>query len=182
VPDPSFLSAWQTYYFVLATAAATLAGLLFVGLTFSVGAIRGDIAKAVRMWGEPPLYDFIQVLVIGCLAELPDLTAPALGGALLAWSAWRIWRLVEIIAYFKGLDAQGDLDLSDWMERAVYPGLLYAALIIAGLGFLYSRAWASPVLALDCLGVLYLGIYSTWTQLAWMTEQKSQEPQKKSKS
>jgi hypothetical protein len=173
------LSAWQTYYFALATAAATLAGLLFVGLTFSVGAIRGDVAKLVRIWAEPTLFDFVQVLVISCLALFPGLTPGALGVFLMAWTLWRVWRLVEVALHFKGLGSQGDLELADWMELVILPGLLYLALVAAAAGFFLGEPWSPLALALDCLGVLVLGIYNTWSQLVWMAAQKTQAPKKK---
>jgi hypothetical protein len=168
------LLPWQGYYALLATASATLAGLLFVGLTFSVGEIKGDVEQVVRMWGEPPLYDFIQVLAIGCLAQLPDLTAPGLSGFLLGWTAWRLWRIWEVLRYLRSLGPEGELEFADWMERAVVPALLYGGLIAAALGLLLGApAWPLLCLALDCLGTLSLGIYSTWTQLVWVAAQKA---------
>jgi hypothetical protein len=175
----TLLGAWQSYYFALATAAATLAGLLFVGLTFSVGAIRGDVAKLVRVWAEPTLFDFVQVLVISCLAMFPDLTPNALAIFLIVGTLWRVWRLAEVVAYFRGLGPSSDLEFADWLELAILPGLLYLALAVSAGGFLLSQAWASLVLALDCLGVLVLGIYNTWSQLVWMAAQKAQAPKKK---
>jgi hypothetical protein len=175
MPTAPFLLAWQTFYFIVATAAATLAGLLFVGLTFSAGVVKGDVLRLVRIWVEPLLLDYVQVLGIGAVAVMPDLTPVALGSLLLALWLWRAWRYLEVLRHFKGLGEKSDLELSDWVELAVLPGLLLLLLAGAGAGFLLGQAWAPLALALNLLGSLLLTLYNTWSQWVWMLAEKSKK-------
>lgn len=179
MPTTAFLLAWQTFYFILATAAATLAGLLFVGLTFSAGVVKGDVFRLVRIWVEPLLLDYIQVLGLGAIAVMPDLTPTGLGVALLVLWVWRAWRYFEVLKHFKGMGEKSDLEASDWVELAILPGLLLALLVAAGAGFLLGQAWAPLTLAVNVLGTLLLTVYNTWTQWVWMLAEKAKDPKKK---
>lgn len=174
-----FLLAWQTFYFILATAAATLAGLLFVGLTFSAGVVKGDVFKLVRIWVEPLLLDYIQVLGLGAVAVMPVLTPAGLGAALLLLWVWRAWRYLEVLRHFKGMGEKSDLEASDWIELAILPGLLLALMVAAGLGFVLGQAWAPFALAVNVLGTLLLTVYNTWTQWVWMLAEKAKGSGKK---
>lgn len=179
MPVTPFLIAWQTFYFILATAAATLAGLLFVGLTFGAGVVKGDVFRLVRIWIEPLLLDYIQVLGLGAVVVMPDLTPGALAWILLVLWVWRAWRFWEVLRHFKGLGEKSDLEVSDWIELAVLPGLLLALMAAAGVGFLLGQAWAPLTLAVQVLGTLLLTVYNTWTQWVWLLAEKSKDPRKK---
>ena len=178
MPAVPFLLAWQTFYFVLATAAATLAGLLFVGLTFSAGVVKGDVLRLVRIWVEPLLLDYVQVLGLGAVAVMPDLTPMALGSLLLLLWFWRAWRYAEVLRHFRGMGEKSDLELSDWVELAILPGLLLGLQLSAGVGFVQGQPWAPLVLAVNMLGTLLLTVYNTWTQWVWMLAEKAKGSKK----
>ena len=71
------IAAWQVYFGIVAQIGATLAGLLFVGLTISlqhVLAARGYLARAFSA-----LFLQFEILVIGLFGLLPGQTAFVLG-------------------------------------------------------------------------------------------------------
>src|SRR3954464_6617328 len=100
---------WQSFYTLTGTAAATLAGLLFIAITFGVGVNMEDISKGVRIWVEPTLNDFIEVLMISCLALVPGVRAAWLGVVLVVYSFWRGWRWWEVYRWFVTLKKPNDL-------------------------------------------------------------------------
>jgi hypothetical protein len=171
------LAGWQNFYMATGTASATLAGLLFLALTFGSGMVTEDAAKAIRVWGEPILNDFVQVLVISCLAQCPGLDPLLLGSFFLLYVSWRVWRLWEVAKHFKAY-AAGTLELGDWLEMVIYPGLLYILFALSALGILLASSWAPWALAIDVLGLLLLGINNTWSQVVWMVVEKSKPPVK----
>ena len=75
------IAVWATFFSVVAQIGATLAGLLFVGLTISlqhVLAARGYLARAFAA-----LFMQFEVLVIGIFGLIPGQLAAALGGELI---------------------------------------------------------------------------------------------------
>jgi hypothetical protein len=179
MPMTPLLFAWQTFYFVLATAAATLAGLLFVGLTFSAGmAIKGDVFRLIRIWAEPMLLDFIQVLGLGAIAEMPDLTPVGLAWTLSVLWVWRTWRLWEVVVHFRSMGKDSDLEWDDWLYLAVLPAVMLGILGASTVGFFQAQSWAPLALAVNCLGTLLMGIYNTWTQWVWMAAERSKGKKK----
>ena len=75
------IAGWATFFSVLAQIGATLAGLLFVGLTISlqhVLAARGYLARAFTA-----LFMQFEVLMIGILGLVPGQPPTALGGELI---------------------------------------------------------------------------------------------------
>ena len=73
----SDIAAWQTYFSVMAQVGATLAGLLFVGLTISlqhVLAARGYLSRAFSA-----LFLQLEVLLIGLFGLLPGQPPEAVG-------------------------------------------------------------------------------------------------------
>lgn len=75
---PADIAVWATFFSVTAQIGATLAGLLFVGLTISlqhVLAARGYLARAFAA-----LFMQFEVLVIGVLGLVPGQPPAALGG------------------------------------------------------------------------------------------------------
>ena len=90
-------------------AAATLAGLLYLGLSNAVGMLGDDADKAIRMWVEPRLDDFLQALGVSALALAPGLDPRLLGWALAAWSFRRLRRLSQVFGFtLRGLPKPSD--------------------------------------------------------------------------
>src|ERR1700761_8535715 len=78
------IAGWSTFFSVVAQIGATLAGLLFVGLTISlqhVLASRGYLSRAFSA-----LYMQLEVLLVGILGLVPGQSPMALGIELLVTS------------------------------------------------------------------------------------------------
>jgi hypothetical protein len=164
--------AWQNYFILMGTGAATLAGLLYLGLSNAVGMLGNDADRAIRMWVVPRLDDFLQALAVSALALAPGLDPRLLGWALVALVMWRLRGLVEVSAYFMALPEPEALELRDWLENVIGPGLTYGAALVGGAGLILGWAWAPLIIALHVLNLLVLGVKNTWSQLAWLTVQR----------
>jgi hypothetical protein len=166
------IQAWQNYFILTGTGAATLAGLLYLGLSNAVGMLGEDAERTIAMWAEPRLDDFLQAFGVSALALAPGLDPRILGWALIALVLWRLKRFVELIAYLRALPKPAELELQDWLEMAVGPGLSYAAALAGGAGLIAGWTWAPLAIALHVLNLLVLGVKNTWSQLAWITIQR----------
>jgi hypothetical protein len=78
----SAIAAWHDYFITVAQVSATLAGLLFVGITISIGhmlAVRGYLYRA---WAA--LFLQFEALLIGLLTLVPGQPAAWLGAEYVA--------------------------------------------------------------------------------------------------
>jgi hypothetical protein len=172
MPSPYILQNWQNFYAMTGEAAATLIGLLFVALSFGESVIQGETAKVFRIWVEPTLYNFLQVLGISAIAEMPTLPTLAFSGLIFFHTGYRVWRWWEIVRHFRGPEAPSDLEREDWIDQVVLPGLYYTVGLASAVGLVLGQSWAPLSLALYVMLVLLLGINNTWKQFAWMAGEK----------
>jgi hypothetical protein len=164
---------WQNFYLLTAAASATLVGLLFVSLNLSIGLIQGDTDKIFRIWAEPTLNDFVQVLALSALAEMPVIPSGLYAILLLLYTLWRSLRLWEVGAYFAGPESPSDIELADWISLVILPALGYAAALASCVGLWLGSDWAAATLAAYVLGILMLGISNTWSQVVWIAGEKN---------
>ena len=88
--------------------------------------------------------------------------ATAIGSAL--------WRLAGIPRHFSVLRAetkneQAEIDRSVWVFLVVLPTAIDVSLITSGIGLLSGKAWAVPILAASCIGLLLAAARGAWDTL-----------------
>lgn len=162
-------TAWQNFYLLSGTAAATLIGLMFVAVTFGATLVSAQSTASARSFIDPPFYHFVHVLITACLVVIPAMSAPLLGVILLTISVLRTAVLFRIHRHLR--DAQrkfGDIELSDWLSGIVVPLLCYLLLGASGAGFLRGYRAAFSGLAIATLATLVLGIFGAWELMIWM--------------
>ncbi|HKN30852.1 MAG TPA: hypothetical protein VJY34_24455 [Roseiarcus sp.] len=92
------MQTWFGFYAVIAGAAATLTGLLFVAVSVNVAAILGDAQGNSRRLAEQAFQNYLAVLLVSLLALFPSMTLAELGFVTLCvTAAWTIW--VQVRAY-----------------------------------------------------------------------------------
>src|SRR5438046_2097168 len=116
------LKEWSTFYFITATAGATLTGLMFIAVTFGANRLDKLSISVARPFLDPSLNHFLWTLVMGAVMNIPSLASVALGVVLLGIGSLRlvagiatVRRLVEINR------RQQDFELSDWLIHIVLP-------------------------------------------------------------
>ncbi|HYL39694.1 MAG TPA: hypothetical protein VET90_00135, partial [Candidatus Binatus sp.] len=65
-------SSWHDFYLTAGAAAATLIGLLFVGLSINLDEFTSDDGTGVRLLGEQAFSNFVMVLLISFFALVPS--------------------------------------------------------------------------------------------------------------
>ena len=173
------LHAWQSFFMLCGGAAATLAGLLFVGLTFGSGLFgrTADPEKVIHIWAEPILQDFLTVLLVSALTLVPVLSAGWLAFLLLLASLRKVRHLAEVGRHFRGMGPDSDLEFWDWSLQLWLPGLACLLELAAALGLATGQGWALVALAAGVLLFLGVGIENTWTQLVWMAVERERPHQ-----
>jgi hypothetical protein len=95
------MAAWQTFADISGSAAAALAGLLFVSVSIRIDVIAPS--RALRNRAAQTLVLFVSVLLVALCLAIPEQSRQALGGELLALAA-----LAGAIVIFLGRQAQKD--------------------------------------------------------------------------
>jgi hypothetical protein len=168
--------AWQNFYILLGTAAATLIGLMFVAITFG-SSMMGKVEnrEGTRAFLDPTLTHFVQVLVTSCFMLVPWMSGTVLGALLAAIAAFRLFALVRVFRHMRAAHQKhGDLELSDWMQGIAIPLVMHlmlgvtAAMSIAGSNVLSLVAIVTVVILLN-------GIYGAWELVVWIALTRSQQ-------
>lgn len=76
-------ATWQNFYLLVGTAAATLAGLMFVAVTFGSELVMPRSGASVRSFLDPTFNHFAHVLFTAGLMVIPTMPPALLGSALL---------------------------------------------------------------------------------------------------
>jgi len=95
------MQGWGQFYEMIAGAAATLLGLLFVSVSMNADIILGSDHLQSRRLAEQAFQNYLAVLVIGLMVSMPGYGPDSLGYTLLSisaiWAGWALFRLVTTL-------------------------------------------------------------------------------------
>jgi hypothetical protein len=155
------LMNWQNFYVVIATASASLTGLMFVTITLVAGIQQRATSDAVGAFGSPTVVHFCFALFVAAILLAPWPTiwivALLLGLAGLGGGGYVLIVLRRMIrqAHYKPV-------LEDWMGHVICPLVAYIALVGAGIVLPDNATAAMFVVAAVTLLLLFIGIHNAW--------------------
>jgi hypothetical protein len=164
------LAAWQNFYVIIGTAAATLTGLLFVVITL-VSGVLGRVSSpssGIRVFSTPNVLHFGTALLIAALLSAPW---PALWEASLLVGLAGLWGVIYVFIVLWEVRhrlANYHLVLSDWLWYTLLPLLAYSALLVGGILLPISAALALFVIAAATLLLVIMGIRNAWDVVTYM--------------
>lgn len=174
------LAAWQSFYVIVGSAAATLTGLMFVVITLIAGTQARRSSGSIAAYGTPTVVHFCAALFTSALFAAP-------------WQGlWQVGVLLSIaglggVAYvgvvLRRALSQDDYEpvLEDWLWHTIFPFLSYTVLIVAAIVL-----QSNPIPALFGIGavtvlLVFIGIHNSWdtvtyiTTISYQPENRSQE-------
>ncbi|HTK32124.1 MAG TPA: hypothetical protein VL332_09190 [Candidatus Saccharimonadaceae bacterium] len=86
IMGPGFVEKWHEYFMMTGTAAVTLAGLLFVALSFNLDALLHDTKAHLLAYARLTLLAFMGALILSLFMLVPGWHGRALGAELMAGS------------------------------------------------------------------------------------------------
>jgi hypothetical protein len=177
--DPLFLTrveSWHSFYALLANAAGTLLGLMFLAVTFGSSLVTPETAGLARAFTNPTFTHFLQVLLISAVMLIPGLPPAWLGIFLLVMCGLRVFALIDVVQHVRRAHrTAGDVELSDWMLHVVFPLAVYALYAVTGVGFLTGRPIAFGLLAAALLAQVTIGVEGAWELVIWMAPKVNQK-------
>ena len=158
------LVAWQNFYVIVGTAAATLTGLMFVVITL-VAQLRVRISSplsGMRVFNTPNVRHFGVALLVAAILSAPWqalwIASLLLGLAGLVGVTFVLIVLWEVYHRLAGYQ----LVLSDWLWYTVLPLVSYSALVVAAIVLPSQSVPAMFVIASATLLLLFIGIHNAW--------------------
>jgi hypothetical protein len=115
---------WQGFYTTVAGLAATLVGLLFVGLGLNPRIIAKDGPTGMRVLAAQTFHNFLVLLVLSLVILIPDDTARALGITLLIIGVQGIIRVASDLRQARR-DPDPHWSAVQALTRYVSPALAY---------------------------------------------------------
>lgn len=165
------LHAWDNFFSVAGSSAATLIGLLFVAITVGTGLSTSRVVHGTRGFLTPILLHFGMVL-LQCLAILAPWPSAwpigiilGLGG--LAGLAYQI-RVIPVRHEF-GSAFHG---WHDQLPYVVVPTLGYASLAVGAVGLIAKKSFAPYAIAGASALLLLAGIYGAWDITLWIVKNR----------
>jgi hypothetical protein len=169
------LAEWETFYVIIGSSAAALAGLVFVVIALGAEARTVGSPTGLRAFASPTVVHFCAVLLLATLISTPRQTTASLRACLLASGAAGLsyvgWVAVQVRWQRSYVPV-----LSDWLWHTWLPVVAYVGLVVAGA--LLPR---SPDAALHLVGgtgllLLYVGIHNAWDSAVWITTKGQELP------
>src|SRR5262249_23939388 len=88
------VTEWHDFYIMVGTAAATLVGLLFIGLTLNIDLIRRTDFADVQTLAVLTFNSFIYTVIIAMVYLIPQQDPAGLGLPLLAIGGFGLWNVL----------------------------------------------------------------------------------------
>lgn len=152
---------WHDYFVTVAGISATLAGLLFVGMTISLGHMLQGYGYLSRAFTA--LFLQFQVLVLGLFGIVPGQPPMALG---IEFVATGIAVLIGIITFARNFpESEQSHVLGSRGPRAVRSILTYLGTLLpvaAGIGLIRNMPGSLYLLIPGELACLYLSFGNAW--------------------
>ena len=159
------------FFYLCGSAAATLTGLLFVAVTLGAALIHQDNLDRVHAFLSPLCFHFLHVFFLCCAFAVPGAHPQLLAGAAILSALWRLTMSMPktyAVVRTEAKKEHTDIDMSDWMIVVVLPLLVYVALLVTGVGFLFGQSWAVSTMAASCLVLLLSAARGAWDTLIWI--------------
>jgi hypothetical protein len=161
------LEGWQNFFIMAGTAAATLAGLLFVVITLCVSLAATPAARGVHAFVTPVLVHFAGVLFLSLVLLVPwpspwpaalILAVSGLGGIGYAATVTNLLRKLDFVSMSPG----------DWVCYAGAPAAANAALVAGAFGLVARQQFTPYAIGGAVMLLLFVGIVDAWDMTLWI--------------
>ncbi len=158
------LEAWHEFYLMAGTAAVTLAGLLFVSMSFNMEHLLHDSRAHLMRFARNTLLVYVVVLLLSLMMLVPHLPAAALGLQILSLGA--ILTALSLVAMVRMVRERDPIfSLRHRLRRSLTPIVASVLMMIAGPGIAGGRPDAFFLLIASVCVLLASAVWSSWDLL-----------------
>jgi hypothetical protein len=160
---------WENFYMMAGTAAATLAGLMFVVITLCASLASTPAEHGVHAFVTPVLVHFGGVLFLSLFLLAPWPWAWPVGLFLGLIGLTGIVYAVVVIRLLWKLDFVA-LRPADWISYGGASALPNVALIVGAAGLVTGKVFTPYVVAAAVTMLLFIGIFDAWDLTLWIVK------------
>jgi hypothetical protein len=158
------LQSWQMFYATVATASATLSGLLFVSLSLHRDHLKGTRGQAILATARRTFSNFLYVLMIALVFLVPHQAPYSLTTALLVLGLSRTFGLVrDARLYLK--PQPGRVGVYAILREVALPSLAAIGLIAVGIDVALGSTEVIFVLVGVIAALLIIACWNAWLLL-----------------
>jgi len=176
------LAAWQNFYVITGSAAATLTGLMFVVATLIAG-VRVRVAlpsESFTTFNTPNVVHFGAALLVAAVLSAPW---QALWQTSVLLGLSGIGGVSYVVIVLRRVRRQTDYQpvMEDWLFHTILPLVSYTAILVAAFVLPGDPAPALFVIAAATVLLLFIGIHNAWDNVTYIAvelsgrENKSQD-------
>ena len=172
------LAAWQNFYVIIGSSAASLTGLMFVVITLIAGARVRASSGGLAAFGAPTVVHFGIALLVAAILSAPW---QVLWNAGLLLGLCGLGGVIYVVIVVRRARHQTDYQpvLEDWLWHTVFPLVSYTALLVAAIVLPGNPAPALFVIGAGTVLLLFTGIHNAWDTVTYLAIERSQ-PENKS--
>lgn len=163
-----FVRGWSDFFFMVGSAAAALIGLMFVVVTLTAGRDRHELEAGKKLYTSPIVWHLGVVVVLSGGALAPILASPWLGIALLVLAALGLSYAFYITAGILHAQLASDFSGYDAWWYGIAPGVIYAAVGVAGGAILRGMSFGPILLAAAVMALLLVCIHNEWDLVTYL--------------
>lgn len=163
-----FLAPWAGFFTVMATAAATLVGLMFVVLTLVTrNEQRGDADDGIATFSTPTVIHFGATLLVSGILIAPW---PRLAGTFALVTLVGLAGVGHMIrvATRAGRLTVYDPDPEDWAWYTILPFVAYIAVLLGGVLLAFAPRAALWILGAAIMLLIFIGIRNSWDVVTFL--------------
>lgn len=164
-----FLEPWAAFFTMMATAAATLVGLMFVVVTLvSRSQNTGDPEVGLATFSTPTVVHFGAALLVSSILIAPW---PRLAGTFVLVTlvgAAGVAHMLSVARKARRLTTY-DPDIEDWVWYTILPFIAYAAVLVGGITVPFAPRAALWILGGATALLVFMGIRNAWDVVTFIT-------------
>ena len=172
-----YLAPWAGFYTMMATAAATLVGLMFVVVTLVTrGEQRTDADDGIAAFSTPTVIHFGAALLVSSILIAPW---PRLAGTFVCITLIGLAGVAHMLSVARRARRLTgyDPDPEDWLWYTIFPFITYVALLIGGVTLPFAPRAALWILGAMVAWLIFMGIRNAWDVVTFLAVRAVSAPQ-----
>ncbi len=157
------VTEWHDFYIMVGTAAATLVGLLFIGLTLNIDLIRRADFADIQTLAILTFNSFFYTVFFAVIFLIPQQDPLGLGLPLLAAGGFGLWSV--LVQFYRTRGSHRALGRSSVTNRFFLPTISLLAVVVIAISVLSGSTAGFNLLVPAMIVLLATGSRNAWDLL-----------------